>query len=398
MLNRRIAGRDARQARFSLRSDGAADDPGVRIAHVSDVAWPRVGGIEIHVDELARRQRSLGHDVDVVTALGGNGRFWQRARPSVIADTCAAVRGGSYDVVHVHASVFSPIALGVAAATSRSGMPTVVTGHSLVSRYEPLLNAFDVVGRWTRWPVAWSAVSELAAAPMRRLIGDHGSVSVLPNAIDLDRWRVTPVARDQDVVVVAAVMRLASRKRPLALLRALRRARATLGSEVELRAVVVGDGPQRAGLERYCARYQLHDWVRLTGPLPHRAIRALYRRADLFVNPAVLESFGIAALEARTAGLPVVAMRRSAVSAFVEDHRSGLLADDDRGLAEAIGTLAADTELRTRIAAHNHRVVPSFGWDDALQCVECAYVRALAVQDAVPTRRIARRVIAEATR
>jgi glycosyltransferase involved in cell wall biosynthesis len=289
--------------------------------------------------------------------------------------------------------VFSPLALGVAAAASHAGIPTVVTAHSLVSRYEPVLRAVDAVTRWTRWPVAWTAVSDLAAAPLRRLVGDGTLVSVLPNAIDVDRWRVAPTPRDPDCVVIAAVMRLAARKRPMALLRALRLAGASVPDTLALRAVVVGDGPQRDKLERYCARHGMGDWVQFAGALSHDAIRRLYRRADLFVNPAMLESFGIAALEARAAGIPVVAMRHSAVSAFVEHERGGLLVDRSLTLAEAVTTLAADVSLRERIAAHNRRVTPSFDWTSALERVEGAYTRAVAVHDARRTQRSGRRVV-----
>jgi glycosyltransferase involved in cell wall biosynthesis len=373
------------------------DDPGVRIAQVSDVALPRVGGIEVHVAGLADRQRAAGHEVEIVTALGGNGRAWQRARPSVIAATGAVVRAGEFDVVHVHASVFSPISLGVAASTSRAGIPTVVTGHSLVSRYVPLLHGLDLATRWTRWPVAWSAVSELAAAPIRRIVGDAGAVSVLPNAIDLARWRGEPLARDPDHVVIAAVMRLAARKRPLAFVRALRRARTLVPSDVRMSVFIVGAGPQRAAIERYCARHRMLDWVRLTGPLSHHAIRALYRRVDLFVNPAVLESFGIAALEARAAGVPVIGMRRSAIGAFIDEGRSGILVDDDRALANAIAALSSDPVRRADLATHSRSVVPGFGWDDALDPVAHAYARAAALQEVGRRRRLGRRVVAEVT-
>jgi len=376
-------------------SDDAPNDPRVRIAHVSDVALPRVGGIEIHVAGLAERQRAAGHDVELVTALDGNGRSWQRMRPSVIGAATAAVRNGSFDVVHVHASVFSPVALGVAATASRAGLPTVVTGHSLLARYSPVLRALDSTTRWTRWPVTWSAVSELAAAPIRRLVGDEIAVSVVPNAIDVARWSVTPVARDPDHVVIAAVMRLAARKRPLALARALRRARALVPGHIELRAVVVGDGPQRRTLERYCARHGMRDWVQLTGPLNHDAIRRLYQRADLFLNPAVLESFGIAALEARAAGVPVVAMQQSAVGAFVTHGRTGLLAADDRALAESLADLASNARMRARVAAQSRRVAPTFGWDHTLSAAERAYARAGALQGIPPARSVGRRAVAE---
>ena len=367
----------------------------MRIAHVSDVALPQVGGIEIHVAGLAHHQRVAGHEVEIVTALGGNGHPWQRARPSVIEAASAAVRAGHFDVVHVHASVFSPIALGVAATTSHFGIPTVITGHSLVARYKAALRGLDALTRWTRWPVAWTAVSELAAAPIRRLIGDRSAVSVLPNAIDLEQWRVPLLPRDPNRVVIAAVMRLAARKRPIALVRALRHARTVVPGHIELRAVVVGDGPQRRAIERYRARHGMADWVQLTGPLSHAAIRSLYRRADLFVNSAVLESFGIAALEARTAGVPVIAMRRSAVGAFVADGISGVLVDGHDGLTNAIAALASDPTSRAALAERSRAAVPAFGWDDALDRVEHAYTRAAALQELRPPRRVGAGIVAE---
>jgi hypothetical protein len=101
-------------------------------------------------------------------------------------------------------------------------------------------------------------------------------------------------------------MRLAPRKRPRALLAALREVRRRVPASVPLRAVVAGEGPERGALERYRLQHDL-DWVSLPGRLDAAALRELYTAADVYVAPAVLEAFGIAALEARAAGLPVVA-------------------------------------------------------------------------------------------
>ena len=75
-------------------------------------------------------------------------------------------------------------------------------------------------------------------------------------------------------------------------------------------------------------------------------LRSIYRQADLFVAPAFLESFGIAALEARCAGLPVLAMRGTGITEFVADRREGLLADGDAGMTKALVEIATNTELR----------------------------------------------------
>jgi len=358
----------------------------VRIAHVSDFCLPRLGGIEIHIAGLVEHQRAAGHVVDVVTALGGDGSPLARTRPSRSREVKGAVLGGGYDQVHCHAGLFTPLAFGAAVAASRAGIPTVVTMHSLLDGARAPLRSLDLATHWTQLPIAWTAVSERAADPLQRLLDPATPVRVLPNAIDTEAWQVSPVRRDPDHVVIVAVNRLAARKRPLPLLRALRDARAAVPAEIRMTAVVVGDGPQRAALDRAVARAQMRDWVHLTGRLSHRSIRRLYRRADVFVAPARLESFGIAALEARAAGVPVIGMARAGVGTFIGHGREGLLVDDDRGLAAAIAALTADTATRESIAAHNRVHPPAFGWADALASTEREYARAAAIQGVAARR------------
>jgi glycosyltransferase involved in cell wall biosynthesis len=170
-------------------------------------------------------------------------------------------------------------------------------------------------------------------------------------------------------------MRLAPRKRPLPLLEALREVRVGLPAQVRLQAVVAGEGPQRRAMERYRARHDL-SWVELPGRLDGRQLRDLYARADVYAAPAVLEAFGIAALEARTAGLPVVARAGTGVEEFVTDGVEGLLAPSDGTFAAALHRLVADPGLRVRIAAHNRRVPPGVGWDEVVRRSLEAYERA----------------------
>ena len=62
--------------------------------------------------------------------------------------------------------------------------------------------------------MAMSAVSAVAAAPLQRIVGSDGTVNVLSNGIDLDRW-ATPADRSAtrpagDGIRVVAAMRLAA--------------------------------------------------------------------------------------------------------------------------------------------------------------------------------------------
>jgi glycosyltransferase involved in cell wall biosynthesis len=362
----------------------------MRIAHVSDFYLPRLGGVEMHVHDLATRQQAAGHTVEILTSTprGEQGeepglpvrrvtevlrhpRALHPGAPRLVAE---ALREGKYDVVHAHSGIWSPFGWAAVAAAVRAGVPAVVTLHSLLTSYEPMVRVSDFTLRWTSLPVQLTAVSDVAAAPLRRLAPDR-EVLVLPNGIDPDEWRITPAPRRPDHVVVAGVMRLALRKRPLPLLRMLRRARRALPADIDLRAVVVGDGRQRARMERYLHRHGM-DWVELPGRLPRTGIRAVFERTDLFVAPATLESFGIAALEARCSGLPVLARAGSGVGAFVVDGQDGLLAGSDGDMVGALVRLAGDPEERERMAMHSRRVPVDLGWPAVLRRTEAAYVAA----------------------
>jgi glycosyltransferase involved in cell wall biosynthesis len=371
----------------------------MRIVHVTDFYLPRLGGIEMHVHDLARRQLAAGHDVEILTSspdyptdrepladpgepavhrLGGAGRLPALLDPAALRAGRDLLRERRYDLVHVHAGPVSPLAF--AAAGLADQVPTVLTAHSLVAYLEPAFRLLDAGLGWSRLPLVWSAVSDVAAQPLRRLVAP-APVHVLPNGIDPDQWRIVPEPRDPTDVLVVAVMRLAARKRPRHLLAMLRRARRQLPAQVRLRAVVVGEGPQRPWLEAYARRHAMTGWVSLPGRLTRPQIAALFARADMFVAPATLESFGIAALEARCAGLPVVARSQGGIGEFIgADGREGILAHSDAEMTAALVRLAADPALREEITSHNRATRPGLDWPHVLRRTMDLYQLALAGQ------------------
>jgi glycosyltransferase involved in cell wall biosynthesis len=131
-------------------------------------------------------------------------------------------------------------------------------------------------------------------------------------------------------------------------------------------------------MERYLRRHGLADRVRLTGALDRGEIRRLLENTSVFLAPAHRESFGIAALEARASGVPVIASSRSGVATFIEHGRDGLLARDDRALGQHLLTLLGDSPLRERIAWHNRLVPPTYGWEHALASNDAVYATAVA--------------------
>lgn len=366
----------------------------VRIAHVTDFYLPRLGGIEMHVSDLAGRQQALGHDVTVLTTSPSEGvvgstdgprvirltdgfRHPRAVHPLGLAAGARAVRADDYDVVHVHAGTWTPMTFWVALACGRAGIPVVVTIHSLWAWAHPIFWILDRVLGFARRPIRWTAVSAVAAEQVQRVIG--GGVSVLPNGIDPARWSVEPAPREPDEVVLVAVMRLAFRKRPKHLLRMLHDARREVPADVRMRVVIAGDGPSRPALERYLDRHGMSGWVSLPGRQTREQIRDLYRRADVFVAPADLESFGIAALEARCAGVPVVAKAGNGIAEFVRDGRDGLLVADDAAMTAALVRLCTQPLLRRALAGHGEARTSPVSWASTLELTETAYGEALAL-------------------
>lgn len=359
---------------------------------MSDCYLPRVGGIETNVCQLAQRQRFDGHEVTIITstrapALGEGpgvirvdrvgshpGRIGYRRSARVRS----LVVAGRYDVVHVHASTFSPLAYLAAYHAARRGIPVVLTVHSLWASATPIFQLSERIVRWSGWPVEWTAVSRAAAAPIRRVLDGRAPVTIVPNGVDPDPWRVSPIVGPRRQLRIAAVGRLAPRKRTMHLARLLLDARRRLPSTIDLSVEIVGDGPERRALERYLRRHGMTDWVHLRGNLQGPQIRAVFARSDLFVAPAILESFGIAALEARCAGLPVLARAGTGVEEYVDDGVHGWLVDSDRAMAERLADLAQHRDGLVQVAARVRGARPDINWPMVLDRYEAVYRTAAA--------------------
>ena len=75
----------------------------------------------------------------------------------------------------------------------------------------------------------------------------------------------------------------------------------------ELPLTIVGDGPERAALERLVQKLGIGPFVRFVGAVPSAEVPGYLARADLMIFPAQGEGFGLVAAEALMAGVPVVA-------------------------------------------------------------------------------------------
>ncbi|MBF4160837.1 glycosyltransferase family 4 protein [Nocardioides acrostichi] len=367
----------------------------MRVWHVTDTYAPTLGGIEIHVAELARRQQAAGDQVRVVTLTPDDGSIPPGATGGVDVHRLGApehaglpvlgherLRGltselrrllaeGRPDVLHVHASVVSPLAAAAVRVASADGVPALVTVHSMWEGCGPLpwLARHGLGLPHAR--VVWSAVSRVAADALAPVVAPS-PVHVLPNAVDPAAWAGVAGAVHVAPLHLVAVMRLTRVKRAVPLAEVLAEVREIVPDDVPLRATVAGDGPARGRMEQRLGRLGA-DWVSLPGAADRAGIRRLLAGADVFVAPAHRESFGIAALEARASGVPVVAPACSGVTEFVSHGVDGLLGDGDHDLARQIARLCVDDALRARIRWHNLVTPIAHDWERARRGAEDLY-------------------------
>lgn len=117
-------------------------------------------------------------------------------------------------------------------------------------------------------------------------------------------------------------------------------------------------------LRRLAAELGIEPQVRFLGPVPRAEIPALYAGADLCLVPSRHESFGLVALEAMVAGLPVVATRTGGLQVTVADGVNGYLVDVDDvpALADRLLQLWDSPALRRELGGRGVRTAQRHAW------------------------------------
>lgn len=329
--------------------------PGGMEQVLESLCRPRVEGVESRVLVFNSGRRTVRECVNGVhvTRVGTVGAAGSVPIAPAFVSELARARA---DAIVLHEP--NPWAL-LSLAIARPRAPLAVWFHSEVVRprlqyalfYHPL--ARIVYERARRIVVSSPLLAENAAA----LAPYRDRVAVIPFGIDESRWEETPGVRAR-----AEVLRASAGARPLILFAG--RMVPYKGVDVLLRAlagtdaaaVLVGDGPSRAGWIALARELGIAERVRFAGEVPHDELAALYHACDTFVLPSVTraEAFGYVQLEAMACAKPVVSTRvASGVPWVNRDGETGLTVPpgDPAALREAIEILAGDTALRHRLGA-----------------------------------------------
>lgn len=379
----------------------------MRIVHVADSFAPDVGGIERQVETLVRHQMAQGHDVTVITAVAesaeldgeldvarsAKGRWLTVAFPWRNRRMVANVLDGRpIDVVHAHFTVISPMAIYVTRAAGRRGIPVAATVHSLWWQVAAATRISTLPFGWGRMRAAWSGVSSVAAGHVRRTLRSVQQVSVVPNLVDAQWWRAgMPQQREaSDTLRMVLVGRLKKRKHVDEFIDVLAQVRQRVPGGTKVSVNIVGEGPRRPDLQQQIDTLGLTDWVSLLGHRDSAGVRELHHRSELFIASSRQESFGIAAFEARAAGLPVIGYRGNGLADYIANGSDGILVTDREEMVQALVALIQNPVELRRLLENTTTEPPSITPEYATRAVEDLYARARAQQhaaEAVPSHR-----------
>jgi N-acetyl-alpha-D-glucosaminyl L-malate synthase BshA len=359
------------------------------------VCYPTFGGSGVLATELGKALADKGHQVHFITyqqpvrlnEFNANIFYhevrvttyplfdfppYETALASAMVDV---INNHQLDLLHVHYAIphasAAYMAKKIVEADGRY-IPVITTLHgtdiTLVGKdktFAPVV-AFSI-----NQSDAITAVSQNLKDETFRTFPIEKDIRVIHNFVDTNRFRKKPIDAFRRVIapngerIVMHASNFRKIKRVQDIVRIFEIVRETLPSKL----LFVGDGPERSGAESLCRELNIQDDVRFVGK--QEQMEEILAVADLFLLTSEYESFGLAALEAMAAGVPVVSTNAGGLPEIAIHGETGFLDEigDIHGMsAHAIQILADDKTLerfKGNAAAHAknfdiHRIVPQY--------------------------------------
>jgi len=375
---------------------------------------PRVvGGLARHVAELSEHLVHHGHEVVVATA--GDGRL---PRDEMINGVRVLRTGAENPNPPDFLSSILQLNLGLVEEVLKAGiMPgiEIIHAHDWLAAYaakllkhglgRPLVATIHATehGRnrglhndlqryisnveWWLTYEAWQVIccSQYMKSELRGIFQlPADKVNVIPNGVVPDRcrdrlpddlvgFRNRHAAPDENIVFFMG--RLVPEKGVWVLLDAIPR---ILAYFPKTKFVISGSGPQEAELKARARDLGVFDRIFFTGFIDDHTRNGLLAVADVAVFPSTYEPFGIVALEAMAAGVPVVVSDTGGLGEIIEHGRNGLKAypGNSQAVAHQIMALLGSPELRERLRlAARQDVETIYSWNCISEAVAGLYQR-----------------------
>lgn len=358
----------------------------LRVLHVISSMSRLRGGPSVSMENMLRAMRNKGIAADVVTTdddgdaahvdaprdrfveiSGQRVRYFPRQtlKYAFSAPLLPWLRRHvrEYDLVHTH-GLFSFPPLAAAGCARAVGVPYVMRPAGVLDTWgmknkSRLVKAASV--RLVEAPLLRSAAAVHFTSPLEHSRAATLSLAmrpvVLPTGVELEDARAQPQDSDGalDIGDGERIVLYLARIHPIKCVDMLLRAFAGLRpAQSRLRLVIAGDGDEAlvASLKRLGEELGLADRVRWLGFTSGARKRWLLAHASIFVLPSASENYGIAVVEAMSAGLPVIVTRGCGLADLVATRRTGIVTDGTvESLGAALGELTGNEDLGRAMGA-----------------------------------------------
>jgi glycogen synthase len=294
-----------------------------------------------------------------------------------------------YDLMHCHDWLTAFAAIGL---KHTNKIPLIATihatekGRSRGSLHGESQRAIHSV-EWRLAYEAWRIIcaSRYMATEVEETFGAPADkVDIIANGVDchkfdsLDGVDLAAFRRkyaESDEKIVFYVGRVVFEKGVHVLVDSMRR---VLARHPRVKLIVAGTGNHLLSIRRQVAELELGNRVQVTGFLPDEDRDRLFKVADVAVFPSLYEPFGIVALEAMAARVPVVVTDVGGLREVIRPHETGLIArpDDPDSLAWAINHTFDHPEWARMRAENAYRAVnEEFNWHSIAQATRRVYER-----------------------
>lgn len=335
------------------------DKNGVKTAHLTSAKFPFYPD---QINEIPDKKELLG--VPMPRLRYKNGIWWATHAYAELKELLDEFQP---DVVHLQTAEL--IALATVRYVRKRGVALVSTGHAypdnVTSQFKllkPVKRPVDAMLR--TYMASFLKHSEYATMPTEMAIADLApkkrrrvkvSVEALSNGVDLSNFKPgKPKAEvlkkyqiDPKRPRVLYVGRVDPEKSIANLIEAFS---LTLAKVPEAELLIVGDGIDKANLEKLVEEKQLLDNVRFLGKVMPPDLYDIYKAGDVFATASETETQGIVLIEAAATGLPLVAVDAGAVKEVCRTRRNGNLCKpgDSKAMGRAMARLLCDEELRKK--------------------------------------------------
>lgn len=256
------------------------------------------------------------------------------------------------DLIHTHYAVPNSVSAYLAKKISGDRVKIVTTLHGTDSY---LVGSHPSYKEVTKFSIQQSdgltAVSEYLRERTLDEFDISRDITVIPNFVDPFEFRRIEEESDRKIICHS------SNFRPIKRIPDIVRAFKIISEEIESELVFIGDGPERHSARTLAKRLGISDSVHFLGNVKN--VNEVLGKTDLFILPSEDESFGVAALEAMSCQVPVVASNVGGLRELITDGVDGYLVKvgDVETLAQRSARILGDPELQRELGRNARKKV-----------------------------------------